>query len=338
MNNNNSNDKIDLVILWVDGSDPNWLKEKNKYSLKKEDISNQINRYRDWGLLKYWFRGVEKYAPWVNKIHFVTWGHLPEWLDTNNPKINIVKHEDIIPKEYLPTFNSNVIQFYLNRIEGLSDRFIMFDDDQFIINKVSPKDFYDGNRICDNYIESVFHISILGDVYPHSLLNNIQCINKYYNKKAFYKKNFLKIYSPKNGIKLNFKTLLTSGYNNFIGIYSHHICQAYTKKHYELFWKYCEKELKECSNNKFRNYNDLTTFLVRYIALVEGDFVPRSINFGKRFELSENNQIIISNIINQKYKVICMNDSNLTIDINKTKQELIEAFNKILPEKSSYEI
>ena len=28
-------EKIDFVIAWVDGSDPNWLKEKNKYAEKK---------------------------------------------------------------------------------------------------------------------------------------------------------------------------------------------------------------------------------------------------------------------------------------------------------------
>ena len=35
-------DKIDFVIAWVDGSDPAWLEEKNKYSPKKEDVTNAI--------------------------------------------------------------------------------------------------------------------------------------------------------------------------------------------------------------------------------------------------------------------------------------------------------
>ena len=89
------NQKIDFVIMWVDGSDPAWLEEKNKYLEKKIDTSNAINRYRDMGLLKYWFRGVEKFTPWVNKVHFVTWGHIPSWLNTNNPKLNVVRHEDL---------------------------------------------------------------------------------------------------------------------------------------------------------------------------------------------------------------------------------------------------
>ena len=52
--------KIDFVITWVDGEDPNWQKEKNKYDPKanKKDTSNSIQRFRDYGILKYWFRSV----------------------------------------------------------------------------------------------------------------------------------------------------------------------------------------------------------------------------------------------------------------------------------------
>jgi hypothetical protein len=66
--------------MWVDGSDLNWLAEKKKYSPKQEN-DDRPQRYRDWGLLRYWFRGVEEFAPWVRTVHFVTWGHLPDIAD-----------------------------------------------------------------------------------------------------------------------------------------------------------------------------------------------------------------------------------------------------------------
>ena len=128
-------EKIDFVILWVDGNDKKWLEQKNSYTNKTEEIKK--SRFRDWDLLKYWFRGVEKYAPWVNKIFFVTWGHIPSWLDTKNPKLEIVKHSDFIPPKYLPTFNSNVIELNLHRILNLSEKFVLFNDDVFIIYKLS---------------------------------------------------------------------------------------------------------------------------------------------------------------------------------------------------------
>ena len=96
-------EKIDFVIPWVDGNDEKWRKDKNFYwneqlGIKSEDANNNA-RFRDWENLKYWFRGVEKFAPWVNHIYFVTYGHIPEWLNVNHPKLTIVKHEDYIPKQ-----------------------------------------------------------------------------------------------------------------------------------------------------------------------------------------------------------------------------------------------
>ena len=73
-------EKIDFVVLWVDGEDPEWQREKARFEPEYETSASSINRYRDWDLMRYWFRGVEKYAPWVNRIFFVTSGQIPEWL------------------------------------------------------------------------------------------------------------------------------------------------------------------------------------------------------------------------------------------------------------------
>ncbi|MFQ9621995.1 MAG: hypothetical protein ACLR17_06705 [Enterobacteriaceae bacterium] len=70
-------------------------------------------------LFKYWFRAVENYAPWVRKVHLVTCGQVPSWLDKSYHKINLVRHSDIIDKEYLPTFNSRAIEVNIHKIKGL---------------------------------------------------------------------------------------------------------------------------------------------------------------------------------------------------------------------------
>src|SRR5690625_3903641 len=132
---------IDFVICWVDGNDPKWRKEKNNYDPKSGNDDREI-RYRDWDNLQYWFRGIEKFTPWVNKIHFITWGHLPSWLDKDHPKLNIVNHKDYIPKKYLPTFSSHVIELNFHRIESLTDRFVYFNDDTFIIKEMKESDFF----------------------------------------------------------------------------------------------------------------------------------------------------------------------------------------------------
>lgn len=105
---------IDFVITWVDGNDQRWRAKKEKYmeALTEDDRRrNTEARYRDMGLLKYWFRGAEKFAPWVNRIYFVTCGQAPAWLDTTHPKLRMVQHSDYMDEEALPTFNSNAIEF-----------------------------------------------------------------------------------------------------------------------------------------------------------------------------------------------------------------------------------
>ena len=112
--------EIDFVILWVDGNDPAWREEFVRTRQAENDDASEI-RYRDWRNLHYWFRSAERFAPWVRKVHFITWGHLPAWLRRDHPKLHIVNHRDFIPAEYLPTFNSNTIELNIHRIEGLEE-------------------------------------------------------------------------------------------------------------------------------------------------------------------------------------------------------------------------
>ena len=80
---------IDIVIPWVDGSDPVWQADHAKYRASKS-ADNHPARYREWGLFRYWFRGIEQNAPWVRKVHLLTYGHLPAWLEPDHPKLHIV--------------------------------------------------------------------------------------------------------------------------------------------------------------------------------------------------------------------------------------------------------
>ena len=76
-------EKIDVVIPWVDGSDPAWIEQKDKwFKIQNPDrMSNSNNRYQNWENLKYWFRAIEEFIPWVNNIFFITWGHVPDFLN-----------------------------------------------------------------------------------------------------------------------------------------------------------------------------------------------------------------------------------------------------------------
>ena len=138
--------KIDFVITWVDGSDPVWDMQRQETLRKQgifvdESLDNSTARYRDWDILKYWFRGVETFAPWSTKFILLTYGHLPKWLKKEHPKLHIVRHEDFIPAEFLPTFSSHPIEWNFHRIEWLTENFVYFNDDMFLIKKFLRKIF-----------------------------------------------------------------------------------------------------------------------------------------------------------------------------------------------------
>ena len=117
--------KIDMVYTWVDNKAPEWLEKKLAYS--GECIDNNVNgncRYIDNDELKYSLRSLEKYANWINKIYIITDNQVPEWLNTDNKKVKIIDHGEIIPKECLPVFNSNAIEHCIVNIPNLSEYYL----------------------------------------------------------------------------------------------------------------------------------------------------------------------------------------------------------------------
>ena len=125
---------IDLVYLWVDGSDPEWLARRCAFTGQKFDNTeaNCKGRYADNDELKYNLRAVEMYAPWIRHVFIVTDGQTPAWLDTSNPKVTVVNQNDIIPEVSRPCYNSSLIEHFLYRIPGLSEYFLYANDDMFL--------------------------------------------------------------------------------------------------------------------------------------------------------------------------------------------------------------
>ena len=136
--------EVDLVYLWVNGNDPQWQAKYNAFIGKTtKDLSlNCKGRYADNDELKYSLRSISLYAPWVHKIFIVTDNQIPEWLDTTNPKIQIVDHKDIMPEESLPCFNSSLIEHFLYKIPGLAEHFLFSNDDMYLNKPVTPIDFF----------------------------------------------------------------------------------------------------------------------------------------------------------------------------------------------------
>lgn len=328
--------KIDFVIAWVDGNDPKWKEEREKHYVGHGD--NRSIRYRDWNNLNYWFRAVEAYAPWVNKIYFVTYGHIPEWLNTKNEKLVIVNHKDFIPNEYLPTFSANVIELNLHRIQGLSEQFVYFNDDVFIMNKTNPEDFFINGKPCDSAILSPA-IQKNKDAIGTMELNNMAIINTYFNKNDQIKKKPFNWFNIKYGFEHGIKNILLSPWNSFTSFYEFHVSVNFLKSTFQEVWKKEYEELNEVCKHKFRDFKlDLNQWLMRDWQLASNNFVVRNANFGKLYTL-DNNTDVSKILKNNKHKVVCLNDSEEIEDKKfvELKEKIIHCFEKRLPQKSSFE-
>jgi hypothetical protein len=331
-------EKIDFVVTWVDGEDEQWLSEKSKYSATKNE-DDGINRFRSWDNLRFWFRGVERFAPWVNRTHFVTCGQLPSWLNLNHPKLNIVKHEDYMPAECLPTFNSHAIEFYMHKIKDLSDNFVYFNDDTFIVSPVSPDSFFQNGKPCD--------MAVLNSFYPMEgvsqvIFNNIRLINEHFNKYDMVCSNLSNWINWRYGLKYCVKNAFQIIKNKkyFSAFADTHLGTAYTKLQFETVWDALGDIISETCRHKFRNKEDVNHFIIRYWRLVQGDFYPK--RTAETFFMLINPEDCLSAadaIVSQKTDMLCLNDDVAKVeDYNKMITIINNAFSKILPEKSRFEI
>ena len=150
--------KIDIIVPYVDENDEAWKSDYDRYRAEeiasgKQYENNQQafakERVRDWNSFRYFFRAVEKNCPWCNKVFLVVQreSQLPEWLNRDNPKLRIVYHDEFIPKEFLPTFSTLVIETFYSRIKDLSEYFIVCNDDFFFLNSINENTFFKDGRI-----------------------------------------------------------------------------------------------------------------------------------------------------------------------------------------------
>lgn len=328
---------VDFVITWVDGQDAAWRAARSRYT-EGSGEDNAEWRYRDWGLLRYWFRGVEKFAPWVRRVHFVTWGHLPEWLDTNHPTLHIVRHEDYIPQTFLPTFNCNVLEIYLHRIVGLAERFVYFNDDTFLIRPVGPDRFFRDGKPCDMLAFQPVVANPANPVMSHLLLNNALVWCKYFSKRENVRQQPRKYFHLGYPPLYFFYNLLELGFPQYTGLYTVHGPSPFCKETFRELWRLEGERLTAMSENRFRSERDVTQHLFREWQKLKGNFcaqnVQRDLAYG---EIGEDNRRILRIIQEQKSRILCINDSPAAGDTDRVRRELQEAFQRILPEPSSYE-
>ena len=318
-------EKIDLVYLWCNLDDPNFKQRKESF-LKGQIIDKEANnvcRFTDNGELKYSLRSVELYAPWVNKIYIVTDNQIPNWLNLDNPKIEIINQNDILPQSAIPCFNSIAIEHSIKNIPNLEEHFIYANDDMFFNLPTEPEFFF----------------------------NKKGCPISRFRKKR--KKRYYTIYEYALN---NAENLIYKKFKINLNFEPHHNIDAYLKSEVINCYETFKSEIDKTINSHFRNKENVERAIYQkyFVAVKKGEFkrvskvdcklnpIKRLINLIKK-EYKKDSCLIfpqgrnIEETLNKfKPHLFCINDSEETT--NEDRKYLKEFLQKKFPNKSNFEI
>lgn len=292
---------MDVVITYVNGNDPVWKQDYEKYT----NVPVMQKRFRDWGTLKYLLRGIENRMPFVRNVYLVVShsSQVPEWVDRKNLKI--VLHRDIIPEEFLPTFNCNPIEMHLHRIPGLDEEYLYFNDDMFPVGDCKPEDFFRNGRPVIGY-------------YRHFIAGNM------------YKK------ICRNSDRLARKALGLKP--SFFFTRPQHICSPMLKSQCEELYSMVEEQVSRTSASRTRTENDLNQYLFLDYMNYKGMVIREKIS-NKHFSVSVASPESLEAFLRKPDRnLVCINDVHLSESRYEALHDaILNAFESVFPIKSKYE-
>lgn len=291
---------MDIVITYVDGNDPIWKADYEKYT----NVPVMQKRFRDWGTLKYLLRGIEVNMPFIRNVYLVVShpSQVPSWADAENLKI--VLHSDIIPAEYLPTFNCNPIEMHLHRIEGLDEEYLYFNDDLYPLKPCRPEDFFrDGKGV----LKFSSHYIVSG-MYKHICKNSDVSA-----RKALGMPSSWRFIRPQ------------------------HTCTAMLKSQCEELYDKLEPVILN-SLTRTRTAENLNQYLFLDYQYFKGLMIDEKIS-NKHFSVAlASPEKLSSYILNPVRNLMCVNDVRLSESkYEKLRHAMIEAFEVRFPSKSRFE-
>lgn len=246
---------IDVVFTWVDNTDKAW-QDKYKFTNNNNNNNNiglyaqDNSRFENHNELYYSVYSVLQNLNWVNRIFIITDNQEPAWLNKiNNPKITIIDHTQIIDKQYLPTFNSHVIEAHLHNIPNLNENFIYFNDDVFVAQPLPKTHFFAPNGNASIFLA----------------------------EKSLSAMKSKGVITPTLFACENCQKLLQRTHHANIDMPLVHTYIPLKKSYFEKAWQLYGEDITNFLSNQFRSNNDLNlaTFLVPYLMYFEGKSATR---------------------------------------------------------------
>lgn len=310
--------EVDLVYLWADGSDEAWMNKKAKFLAEKTGLNIEATskaRTSDNEELRFSLRSVERYAPWIRKIFIVTDEQIPSWLNTDNPKVEIIDIRQILPSKALPCYNSVVIEYFLYKIPGLSEHFIYANDDMFIQKSINADFFFNSS----NGLPIIRLQRSLSNKYIKALSEKLNINSNVYRRTIN-----------------NAALLIESKYGKYYSSTPHHNIDAYLKSDYqELVENIFKEEIDAVITNHFRTPEDIQRIIFLYYALAIKKGEKRFVTREESTRIRVHKPDYMSYITRYNPYLFCLNDSHRSTDEDRERiKPFLEA---LFPHKSSFE-
>lgn len=292
---------MDIVITYVNGLDPVWQADYEKYT--NQPVLEK--RFRDWGTLRYLFRGIAENMPFIRKVHLVVSheSQVPEWIDRN--EVHIVLHKDIIPAEFLPTFNCNPIEMHLHRIEGLDEEYLYFNDDVFPMKPCKATEFFKGGKCFLGMSHHLFACDMFKKI----------CRNS--------------DHMARRALGLKERSLF---------LRPQHVCTPMFKSECGEVYSKMPAEIAKTAAARVRNGENLNQYLFLDYMYLKGRLVNKRLS-KKHFSVGiVSGEKLHRFITNPSHKLVCINDVQLSEErYTELRKALLDAFEERFPQKSKYE-
>ncbi len=300
--------KIDIVIPWLNPTDK-WYEQYKLYCENENP-----GRIRDLNTIKYVLRSIEKNCTWLNKLYLVVFDEeqIPNWLNKDCNKLKIIYHKDIIPEEFLPNFNSTIVEMFIHKIPDISDNVIFVNDDMWFMKNIPAEMYFENDRPVHQYTIKNGKFNYRACMWDFILANTYELYHK-----------------------------ITGAYHLFD---TRHMPMPVNMNMQKFVWYKHENEiLNSCKNAKIRKSHSLSNQLFYYLdefnkhainKPIYKTFICKAIGLNDKTKYND-----IENLIKSSH-IVCLNDNETLTKRNEdnVRKWIDELGQKYFPNKSIFEV